>query len=142
MNCINRLAIYLFVSLVAGCATSKVDIDPTTDYVEQIDNGLYFIREGADGRIFESGETVQLNWEKKATEQCNGSNFETLVYQDFHHRHMFSESQRYFLPPLYLWYKSSPKPVINSVVHCEGSSLTTDQAVQKLKDDYYILPES
>jgi len=130
----SRVLIILLSLLIVSCASQKSDFEGTNDFSKPIADGLYYLREGAAGRYFESSKEVKTNWKIKAKEICRGE-FEALIYQDSEHNYMITDPETFFLP---VW-AQGPSPVADGVIHCTSSTLTKEQATQVLIDEFYIL---
>ena len=130
----NKLAIYSAIFLLSGCSTPQNEFERTDDYQKKIADGLYFIREGALGRILQTRENVVDAWEKTARNLCNGD-YEKLIYEGFDHSYQVTDPEIFIAP---IW-GSTKKPIVHGVVHCRSSALNHDQAIQVLLDKYYLM---
>ncbi|WP_444925059.1 hypothetical protein ACJJH9_09460 [Microbulbifer sp. DLAB2-AF] len=135
MYTITRLSIVFMILLLAGCASTNEFDDPTNQHI-RIDDGLFYIREVAAGRVFESTEKVKLDWEYKATELCGGK-FETMIYQNGEHHYMVTDAETLFLPFITM----AGAPRVEGVVRCENSPFNTAQATKVLVREMYLLQE-
>ena len=129
----NRIVVYAAILLLCGCSAPRNEFERTEDYQKRIADGLYFIREGALGRILETEEKVVDNWEKRALTLCNG-NYEKLIYEGFDHRFSVTDPEVFIFPA----WGGTRKPIVHGVVHCHSSALNREQAIQMLMDKYYL----
>ncbi|WP_413663585.1 hypothetical protein ACG1BZ_21350 [Microbulbifer sp. CNSA002] len=121
--------------LIIGCASTN-EFDDQNNHHIKIDEGLFYIREVAAGRVFENAEKVQQDWEAKTTELCSGK-FEKMIYQDGEHHYMVTDAETFFLPLVTM----AGAPRVEGVVRCESSPLNTQQATEVLVRELYLLPK-
>lgn len=126
--------------ILTGCVSTPVnDFDRIESFVKPISPGLYFIREIAPGGLFGKAKKPVAEWHKRAASLCS-SGYKTLVHSD--------EDLAYqgvsisVLGGLVMATPSSSKTAaVDGVVLCQSSSLSEDEAIQILIDEYYLVPD-
>ncbi|WP_444922139.1 hypothetical protein ACJJID_07385 [Microbulbifer sp. CnH-101-G] len=130
-----RILLAFFLVSLTGCASTNEFDGPNNHHI-RIDDGLFYIREVAAGRVFESSDKVKVDWEYKASELCGGK-FETMIYQDGEHHYMVTDIETLFLPLITM----TGAPRVEGVVRCENSPFSTTQATEVLVREMYLLTE-
>ncbi|GAA5444900.1 hypothetical protein Misp06_03092 [Microbulbifer sp. NBRC 101763] len=130
-----RASTIVIILLLSGCASTN-EFDGHNNHHIRIDDGLFYVREVAAGRVFENSKKVKLDWESKAAGLCGGK-FEKMIYQDGEHHYMVTDAETFFLP----FVTMAGAPRIEGVVRCESSPYTTAQATEVLVREMYLLPE-
>ncbi|NHN39832.1 hypothetical protein G8764_21215 [Pseudomaricurvus alcaniphilus] len=135
-----KILLIAFPLILAGCLTTPVsEFDRPIDFVKPISDGLYFIREVSSGGIWKVEGKSKSGWEKTADEVCQGNDYKSLLIQDSDQN--FSGVGVSFVGGIPLAYGDSySMPVVDGVVLCSSSSLTEEQSMQILIDEYYVIP--
>jgi hypothetical protein len=131
MNRIVQIALFLF--LVVGCTTNE--FDRHDNHTIKIEEGLFFIREVAAGRVFEDIDKVESDWKSKAQNLCAGD-YEPMIYQNGEQRYLHDSAMAFFLP-VSSWVGA---PRIEGVVRCSNSPLSAEESTEILLHEFYLLP--
>lgn len=133
----SKRIIVIFILVLIGCASSgSNEFDAYENAYIKIDEGLFYIKEVAFGREFESSRKVKLDWENKASDLCRGK-YESLIYQDIQDNYLKDQALHDYFPFLPM----GSAPVSEGVVLCNNSPYDKDQAKEILIRELYIIKQ-
>jgi len=91
------------------------------------------------GAIWEREGKAKSNWEIQAENTCRGEGYKVLLFSDLDAR--YDTIGMVLVGAMALEYPDTVTvPQVDGVIHCRWSNLTEQEAMQVLRDEYYLLP--
>ena len=126
---------------LTGCASNSTnEFDQQRSFVKTIRPGLYFIREADSAILWKKEGATQRSWQKQAENLCGGSAYKSLLLVD-------GESSSTgiaisFVGGIgYAYGDITSVPVTDGIILCDSANMSEEEAINVLKDEYYIVSE-